>query len=67
MWQRLQQGGNPEERIALAEQGLKLESEIREWPLTPVREQARARLWGWLGVAYAHTARSPGGSICDFG
>src|SRR5215510_12976921 len=50
LWEGLAQVRDPAERIAGAEQALKLEGELDTWPLPVTREEARARLWRWSGL-----------------
>ena len=57
LWERLPQTPDPEERIALAERALKLEPEPGSWSLPIAREEARARVWWWLGLAYMQRPR----------
>lgn len=52
LWERLQQIQDAEEWIVLAEQTLKIERDLRQWPLSLAREEVRRRLWARLGVVY---------------
>jgi CHAT domain-containing protein/tetratricopeptide (TPR) repeat protein len=62
LWGLLQQTQGPEERIALAEQALKLVAELRQGSQERVDAQSRAWLWWTLGVAYDQRA---GGERAD--
>jgi CHAT domain-containing protein/tetratricopeptide (TPR) repeat protein len=62
LWGLLQQTQGPEERIALAEQALKLVAELRQGSQERVDAEARAWLWWTLGVAYDQRA---GGERAD--
>ena len=57
LWQRLQQASEPEERIAVVERALQLESELDRLPLTIPRDEARARMWWWRADSYAQWPR----------
>ena len=53
LWEQLPQTRDPAELIAGAERALKLEGELGTWPLPVTRDEARARLWRWVGQGYA--------------
>jgi CHAT domain-containing protein/tetratricopeptide (TPR) repeat protein len=53
LWERIPQIEDPAQRIAESERALKLLGEVDSWPLPVARDQARARLWRWVGLGHA--------------